>query len=74
VTLKGLQERVVINTRQVQGHQKQIDQGFLGKFEVGAQLALEDAERKLVECRTQLREQVGAMILSARVLDVKVSS
>jgi hypothetical protein len=67
LTLQALQERIEVNQRYVSRFTAQIDQGFLGIYETGAQIELENRSRTLADVRRQVREQLTAMIDDARL-------
>lgn len=70
LTLGYLLERVETNRRFVLGFSRQIDDGFLGRFEVSAQIALERAQSRLSEATKELRTQLQGIVEEA-VLEVE---
>ncbi len=70
LTLKDLLEKISISRRFVAGYSKQIDEGFLGKFEVGVEIALERAEKRLAGFRADLRRELEELTECAYILPV----
>lgn len=67
LTLGDLLERISVGRKFVAGYSKQIDEGFLGKFEVGVEIALEKAEKKLMAARADLRREFEELVEGAYI-------
>jgi hypothetical protein len=67
ITLRDLLERIAVNERFVSGYTRQIDEGFLGKFEIGVEIALERVEKKLADATADLRRELGDLVEEARL-------
>jgi hypothetical protein len=68
LTFKDLLEKISTSQRFVAGYSKQIDEGFLGKFEVGVEIALEKAEKRLASFRADLRRELEELTECAYIL------
>lgn len=68
LTFTDLLEKISVSRRFVAGYSKQIDEGFLGKFEVGVEIALEKAEKRLAGFRADLRRELEELTECAYIL------
>lgn len=68
ISLADIAERVDIARRFVASYNKQIDEGFLGKFEIPVQIHLEKSMRRLDEACGQLREEFASIIERVEIL------
>lgn len=67
LTLRDLLEQIFIQRRYVAGFARQIDEGLLGKFEVATELALERAQAKLSNARSELRRELLDLVETVRI-------
>jgi hypothetical protein len=67
LTLRDLLERISVGRRFVAGYSRQIDEGFLGRFEVGVEIALEKAEKRLLSATADLRRELEELVESAYI-------
>lgn len=68
LAIEDLIEAIHVSQRFISKFSRQIDEGFLGKFEVSVKINIERQQAKLEDARSELRRELGQMAEDVQIL------